>query len=133
MPTCSYVSVPFRQVYSGDLRFPIQILTRSLNSGILTNNNIYAASQFIVLYDTFAAIITSNQGQQLFDGVNSTTKTSPYIFLIRYLEGITIQNFIQYDDTYYRIVSVVNMDQRNRFLQLNAEFRGDSSQEATHA
>lgn len=125
---------PLKQVAVGDMRDRILIRQRDIGGP-----DFDSPAKLKEGYKTIAAVWckvkTNISGKQVFDGVNETTGggvilSSTHVFTIRYREGITSENVVDYKGEYYEIVRVVNPEERNMYLELNCKLLGDKTLEA---
>lgn len=71
-------------------------------------------------------------GVRTFDGVNLNDERPTHRFTIRFNTYTTSENIIGWRGKYYRILAVINPEERNEDLELLAVLKGDSDLEANH-
>lgn len=117
------------QVCTGDLNRKITINVRNITSpsgvGVDFNEN------FTVLKTVWAMVKTLS-GQAVFDGTN-TTKAVTHNFYIRYIPGVTFENWVLYNNQYYDILDVQNLNEQNQYILLQANLRGTSALPVNYA
>lgn len=84
---------------------------------------------YILITEAWAKIETKDQGEDVFDDVNIKEQIS-HVFTIRFLDGITTEAVISWNGEYYKIVQVVNLDERQEFLELHSRLLGEKVKEA---
>ena len=69
------------------------------------------------------AMIKTTRGREFIGDVN-TAEGVTHIFTIRYLNFVTSQHWVLYDERRFDILDVENIDEKNRFLRLRCSERG---------
>jgi hypothetical protein len=72
------------------------------------------------------------KGKVIFDEV-STSSNITDIFYIRYIAGLTSENWIIYNNNRYDVDSIVNLDENSLYMKLNCILRGSEDKEASQA
>ena len=137
MCACNSIKIKNSSVCTGDLRFRIKIQERSkaASSDITSMNYV---EEFKDLFTYYAAVET-NRGRESFSqvGTNSQGADSAYThkFYIRFSNQCvpTSENWIEYDCDKYKILSVENLGERNKFLALRCVKKGTKSKDANLA
>lgn len=117
------------QICTGDLNRKITVNVRSLTSptgtGVDFNEN-------MTVLKTVWAMIKTVGGAQVFDGTN-ITKTVTHNFYIRYMANVTFENWILYNNQYYDLLGVQNINEQNQYMLLQANLRGTSTLPVNYA
>lgn len=125
---------PLKQIPVGDMRDRILIRQRATSTP-----DFDSPAKFGETYKTIAAVWakvkTNISGKRIFDGVNDEQGggiilSSTHIFTIRYRDGITSENVVDYKGDNYKINRVVNPEERNMYLELYCKLLGDRELEA---
>lgn len=121
---------PLKKYSIGDRRNIITIHVRSITSPEL------GSASFSETYDTgverWANVVTSsnlNAGRKEFDGVD-VGKSPTHLFVIRYLSTVTKENIIRWEGESYKILSIIDPEERHEDLELYARILGDQTLEA---
>lgn len=136
MATCDSIKISNKKVCIGDLIHRIDIQERAKTFSDF--DNVDVTETFTTIKSTWAAI-TVSKGYQSFNavGTNSDTSLNSYthIFYIRYDKNLSIssENWIKYKEDEYNIISIQNLDERNRFFVLFAVKKGIDTKEANLA
>jgi len=116
------------RVCIGSMRRRVKIYDRVLTGD---ENNIDFNMDFSLLWIVWGNVQASTAGSIFFDATN-IANTRTHIIDIRYKKGITAENWIsimRVDDSevedYFKILSVINLDDNYQFLRLNCLLRGD--------
>ena len=104
----------------------IKIQERSL----LTDNMSVDFNENFIDTETVWAGCKTTRGQEVFGDIN-TAREITHIFTIRYLDYLTQEYYILYDNKRYDILDVENIDEENRFMRLRCNVRGSDELEAT--
>ena len=109
----------------GDLRSRVRIHTRSLEAPL------YDSADPVEAFDTGAKVWASvntldflSSGKQLFDEVNLSEQPS-HKFVIRFRKNISTENVIQWEGNYYKLLKIIDPEERHQFLELFAVLLGD--------
>jgi SPP1 family predicted phage head-tail adaptor len=121
------------EVCIGNMTKRIVIYQRVLTppSNAFTSSSPDYTEEEVVLATVWAMVATPKP-KIFFDGVSTDDKITD-IFYIRYIVGITAQNWIIYNGYRYDIDSVENMDENSLFIKINAIIRGEVDKEASEA
>jgi len=124
MPIVKQIYPNYTKVCIGALKYPIRIIDSEIEPtarGFTINLDDYIS--------TYAAIETTT-GVQGFDGVNVVSVTT-HVFYIRY--GVTVEPRynIYYNNKYYIVLSVENMNEQRLFLKLTTTERGMTEKKAS--
>ena len=123
MAKCVYKTNNVDKYCVGSLNKKIEILTRSL--GEPTSGSYDYDLSFETSKTVWSSIKTVN-GLTMFDSTN-TEKIVTHIFIIRYYDGLTSQDWIKYSDKNYDIIGAENISESNMYYKIRANLRGDST------
>jgi SPP1 family predicted phage head-tail adaptor len=131
MATCKKIKRLSERVCIGSLNKRISLQVRNLTPPV--GDEVDFDEEFTVLEDIWAMVETV-AGKVFFDDSN-TDKSITHNFYIRYISGISVtaENWIRYDDRYFDIVNVENLDEGNRFLLMRTTERGSVNKEVNKA
>lgn len=134
MAKCVTLQRTNTKICSGSLNKLITIFTRDITPGI----NPYGVApdthydeNFTALTQAWALIVPKN-GDVIFNDISIDTKATHDIY-IRYIVGITQENWLTFDGFRYDILDVTNVDQNNRYLLLECNISGLATLEASKA
>lgn len=133
MAKCDYKRRKKTIVCTGNMRKQIILLTRNLD----TKGNIFTDP--IGLENTFTTLATvwamneDAKGQEVFDSVGLRIGQHTDNWYIRYFEGITSQTWVQFEEDYYKILNVRDLQRNHLYLKLECEFRGSTLKDAARA
>lgn len=127
MANCSFKKRKKRKICSGDLRSQVQIQTRSIKPPSL---NEYEFNEEFETTSTVWALIETKSGLQVFDGVN-TIETPSHNIYIRYIEGVTFENWLIFEDNKYTILDVEDLEERHEFYLLRCSKFGNKDVKTT--
>lgn len=129
MPKVIYKHVSHKLPELGDLKHRITIYSREIKSPTdATGNYSLNLTQAIKVW----ASIETIKGDILFDSVNMERSICSLI-TIRYLPFITQEYWIAYNNTYYDILQVEDLNEQRRFQVLYCNVRGSTSKEVNKA
>ena len=100
--------------------------------GVRTSWDMFAKNKDFVLLASPWAMIETPKGQTIFDEVG-IEKIVTDVFYIRYIDGLTKEDWIVYDGNRYDIQTVEDMDKNKLFQKLPSVVRGVDTLEATKA
>jgi len=129
MSICIKIDGKKRNICIGDLDKRINLFSRSIKAP--TNSSVDFDEEFVKEYEKWAMIHTT-RGAELFDGVSLTNAFTHKIY-IRYEEGITQEDWIEFNNDKYDIVDVEDLEERHEFLLLKCKIRGDKDTLANFA
>lgn len=108
----------------GDMRNPIKIWARTLTASNQDVPDFLIG--FTIAYNVYSKLIT-DRGKELFAGSN-LGRSDTHTFVIRWIsqldQDINSDYYIEFDDQYYRILTVEDLDERRRFMKLICTIRG---------
>jgi hypothetical protein len=78
---------------------------------------------------TFAPFGSFQGGERSFDKV-APRKVTTHLMTMRYIEGLTKQHWIKWEDDYFEIDKLVNPEDRDEYWEIYAIKRGDSALKA---
>lgn len=132
MATCIKLSRTKTEVCIGNMTKRISIFTRALTTpSDPTGFNVDYTESFTLLSEVWAMLQTP-KGQTIFDGLG-VEKIISDVFYIRYIDGLTSENWITYDGNRYDIQMVEDIEQNNLFQQLSCVVRGDDTLSASQS
>lgn len=109
----------------GDMRERITLHVRSITAPE------FNTASFSETYDAgvnlWASVNTMDfaaSGQAIFDNVNLSEQPS-HKLVIRYRENVTTENVIRWRDNAYKLLKIINPEERNLYLELFAVLLGD--------
>ena len=120
------------QVCTGSLNKLIEIYERDIEAPLNSLSVDPDYTELFTLIHTVWAMIETPKGKVLFDDVG-TEKIITHVFHIRYLNNITSQNWIIYDNERYDIQNVIDLESNKLYLRLECVLRGTVAKEATEA
>ena len=118
-----------RRWCAGDLNQFINLQQRDIQPGVIDHGQAFTTS-----WTVRAAVqtLTTNGALAFFDGVNTST-TPTHLFVIRYVEGVTAEHWIEFDGRRFDILNVEPVDERREFIRIIANERGAADLEAAKA
>lgn len=118
-----------KKVCIGSLKYNILIQKRSITSPA----NVDFGEEYTNVANVWAAVKSSSQigGNQFVFSKTNIQENITHLFTIRFRSDVDINNWILYREQRYNIVSIKELDFDQRFLQLNCNLKGDSSQESS--
>lgn len=126
MVQCKRIPGVRRQICVGDLDRQIIVQTRAIGSP--SGSSVDYSEGFTDLITVWAMIRTT-RGSQLFDGVEISNPFT-HLFYIRFISGVTFENWVEFADEKYDIVDTEILDERNEFTVLRCTKRGDKDKDA---
>lgn len=132
MGKCVTLQRQITKICAGSLNKLIDIYERNIQSPLnpLFNQPDYD-EQFTLLQQAWSMVVPKN-GKIIFNQV-SIDDTATHNFYIRFIAGITQENWIFYEGNRYDILNVTNVDENNRYLNLEAVIRGSENLNASKA
>ena len=129
MASCENIRIPHRKLCVGDLDRRITLKSRQIAAdGMLpdyllnfTNNG-----------DVWAAVQTAKAGETVFDESN-TEAVITHTFFIRFISGLTSEEWIELEGENYDILTVEDFDERHEWMRLKTTVRGISSEPVNFA
>lgn len=126
MPKCSYIHKKKRNVCIGDMRDRVTIELRSLTPPIEGSTDF--TETFSTKQEMWAAI-NSVSGETVFDGTNTERVVTHHVY-IRFLAGVTAEDWVLFNDERLDVLTVENLDNRNDFMLLKCTNRGTTANAA---
>lgn len=117
-----------RRVSLGDMRHLITINTRTLNA---VESGVEFGITFTLFKQVYAYIETV-AGEEFFDGT-TLKKISTHNFVIRFIDGLTAEYWINYQNNNYEIIDIETLDERGLFMKLRCLKRGDDTKPVNYA
>lgn len=121
--SCKTIKAGSTKVCVGDMRHKIKINIRTLTPP--SNSSVDFDEILSNTLEVWAALKTT-RGKEVFDGTN-LIGIATHIFYIRALTNQTAEDWVEFKGGYYRILSVENFREDNRFQELMCNVRGDIS------
>lgn len=129
MATCITKKRKATRVCIGSLNQQIELYSRAITA---PNANTTHYTETFTTVKTVWAMIETLPNVTIFDSSN-VERTISHDFYIRFRANINAQNWIKYKGNYYDIVHVENYQERNQFLLLRSNVRGDATKPANFA
>lgn len=123
MPRCVQIRRKKRQVCIGDMRDRVIIQTRAIT---VPDANSVDFTETFSADQTVWAMVETKTGTQIFDGTNIIGVATHDIY-IRFIAGVTFQKWLKFKSTYYDILDVQNLEERDEFYLLRCSLRGDDA------
>lgn len=126
MPRYTTHKKKFEKVDVGSLNSRITILTRTIQSPQASDTNYSMQFTDFIPVTKLWACMESIDGVTLFDNANIERVIS-HFFYTRYVPGISFLNWISYEDNYYRIYKVEDLQNEHKFYKIYAGITGDNT------
>ncbi len=123
MADCKRIVQKKRIICAGDLKHYIEIQTRKIEAPLSGVDHEYDTP----LYAKTWAMIQTVSGLRDFDKINVGEGVT-HLFYIRYLSGVTEQEWVIYNGQRFDIADVENLDEENQFMKLECIDKGDVDQ-----
>ena len=127
MPECKKLRRRKEQACIASMNRRIDIFFREIE-GIKTDT-VDFDEKFINQRTVWASLDTK-RGTEFFDDNNILQRTT-HRFILRFIPGVTFEDFIVFRNIRYRIESVENLQENDTFYQLDCTVRGPETVEAT--
>tara|TARA_R110000803_G_scaffold59603_2_gene118392 strand:- start:354 stop:755 length:402 start_codon:yes stop_codon:yes gene_type:complete len=131
MSICNKIKFNNDRVCVGDLRFKISLYTRSIVAPNMLANQSTEFTEDFTLLGNFWSAIKIVDGIKLFDNISLDKDSPTHLFYIRYKQGITQENWLNYNNYRYNILKVENMNERNKFLKLYCAVSGEGTKDGS--
>jgi hypothetical protein len=113
------------QVCAGSLNKLITLETRSITPPL--SGTVDLGESFSTVINCYAMVVQT-RGEQIFNGVD-IVGIATHDWYIRYIPNVTFENWIKYSwdgkTQYFRILDVINYEEKGIFYQFKCEKRGD--------
>ena len=127
MAVCQKIRVNHRALCANDLDRKVKIKTRSMvTSQLDTDMSVGFTSKTV-----WAAVKTA-KGNQTFFATNMQDVVD-HIIYIRWYDGVTSENWVEYKGDNYDIIDVENLDERDEWYALYCNVRGTTTKEVNDA
>lgn len=126
MPTCTFKKKKKRNISIGDMIDEICIQSRNLKSPIFGGVDF---SEDFKGKMTVWSLIETVKGVTVFDGTGIERDVTHLIF-IRYLPGLTSEDWILFNDERFDILDSDNFDERSEFTIIRCSNRGNDVNKA---
>lgn len=127
MPVCETIKIKHRKICVGDLDRQIEIYQRDLRTAQM---DVDYREEFTKIDDFWAAVQTSSVGRlnhrREFDGTNLGDAFT-HLFYIHFDDRITQEAYISFNGEYYDILETENIDERDEWMALYTNVRGDNT------
>jgi len=129
MPECVRIKRKHRKVCIGDLDSVITLQDRALTAPV---SGVDATETFTDSNTDVWAMVQTNSGETIFDGVNTDINVT-HTITISFIIGITSETWITLGLKRIDILSVENLEERDEWLVFKCTDRGTATNEATEA
>ncbi len=130
MSECKNIRKKHRKICAGDLVDFGTISSRDIKAP--TSGDVDFSEEFIVKEQDAFMLIETKRGESLFDEVGVEQDVTHHVY-VRYMVGLTFQDWIDVEDQRYDIIDVEDLDNRHEFQLCRCTNRGLNTKEATHA
>ncbi len=130
MAKCEKIRGKKRKVCIGDMNKLIDIQVRTLeppSTAFDYDINLTTIDQVFAMIHTASGAIS---GEAFFDGSNVERFVTHMIY-IRFRTDVTAETWIKFNDEFYDILNVENLDENNEFLLLKCNVRGSVNKSTT--
>lgn len=129
MPKCVQIQKPLQKVCSGDMRDKIIIQVRAITAP----GNGVDFTETLNQDKTVWSAIKTVKGVEIFDNTNMSLGFATHYFYIRYIKNINKDKYLTFENNYYTIIDVQDLDERHEFLLLRCNLRGSVSNTVNQA
>lgn len=129
MPACTAIRGKRSKICAGDLFEPIDIFSRALTPPLNVFSDEFKATEDFTLVASVRAMIQTPSGETVFDEIGVERDVST-IFNIRFLAGLTSENWIVFESNRYDILKIINFQKFSLFLSVFCALAGDQAKEA---
>lgn len=134
MPKLKVDKRTYKKIAVGDMRDRIDVRKRDISAPDFDSPAGFGES-YNTLFSAWCKVKTNVSGRDSFDGVNEDTGggvilSSTHTFTIRFRDGVTSENVVQFKGNNYKINRIVNPEERNEYLELHCKVLGDRELEA---
>lgn len=123
MPKCIKLKQRKEQACIASMRFRIKLFLREIE-GIKTDT-VDFGENFINEREVWASLDTT-RGTQFFDD-NNILKRTTHRFIIRFIPGVTFEDFVVFKNLRYRVLFVENVQETDTFYKIDCVIRGDDT------
>jgi len=127
MPKCIKIQRKKEQACIAALNKRIDIFLREITP--IKTETVDFNEQFINQRTVWANVDTKT-GTQFFDEFNILQRIT-HVFIIRFIPGVTFEDFVVFENNRYRIIEAENLQQSNTYHRLNCTIRGPDNIEVT--
>ena len=120
MPICKKIQTEKWQICIGDMRNSIGLYLRDLTTPEF--GSVDATEKFNLVGNYWAAL-KSIRGNQFFDETN-TLREATHEWSMRWIPGVDLNKWIQFDGNWYKILDVDDDEQRRLTLIMRCTLRG---------
>jgi len=128
MTQCKQIQSVHRKVCVGDMRDEIQIQNRSITATVSSPD----FSETFVNTITVFALIKTVKGETIFDGTDTEVDVTHHFYL-RFIDGITSETWILFNNTRFTILNAEDLDERDEYWLLQCSDRGTDANAASQA
>lgn len=129
MPNCVKIRKKKQQACLGDMRDRVLIELRSLTPP--AGSSVDYTEAFTTKKTVWATVNTV-KGEVLFDGTGTERDITHHI-TIRYIAGVTQEDWATYNSERMDVIDVTNLDGRKEFMLLRCSNRGTTANSANQA
>lgn len=125
--SCERIQFNSPKICAADLRHKIYIKTRTL---VPSSTDSVDFTEAVATYKTVWAAIKTWRGVSIFNTSNFPspgTDAYTHNIYIRYIPNLTQEYWIEYANKYYDIKNIININEENKYLQLQCVERGTTS------
>lgn len=131
MPTRKVARRRLKKNAIGDRRDRVLLHTRGLEApGINSATFTEEYNTGKGLWSKVETLNLQGAGLNVFDSVNLNDERPTHRITIRFRSGVTAENVIGWRGSYYKILSIINPEERNEDLELYCTLKGDKDFEA---
>lgn len=128
MAKCKTIHRENIELCAGDLRSKVKILAKAITPS--STGGVDFTETYTTAATVWAMIKTDpTVGATVFDETmtapTSGIKITTHEFYIRYRTGVTAENVIEYNNKYYDVIRVMNLNEQDSYLHLLCRLRGD--------
>lgn len=129
MPKCIKIRRKHRQICIGDLDELITLQDRNITPPL---SGVDATEDFTDANPNVWAMLETVTGQTMFDDTG-TERDVTHKFIVRFIEGITAETWITFNNERFDILDTNDLEERHEFILLRASNRGITTNLANHA
>jgi len=129
MTQCKKIPRVKKQVCIGSLDTPIELNNRAIQAPLVGGVDF---DETFTPSTTVFALVETKIGVTIFDDSN-TERTISHFFYIRFDSTVTQETWIKYNGNLYDIINVENLQEKDEFLLLRCNLRGDETVRANFA
>lgn len=132
MAKCVRLQRTDTRICAGSLNRKIQIYARAITSPLDPTQATVDYGEDFVLVGNVWAMIKDIKGEIIFNNI-SIDDSPTHNFYTRFLDGITQENWVVFNNNRYNILRAESLDELNKFLWLQCVVRGSVANAASRA